>query len=63
MTEISERVSSLKRMAELRCEGCRLSWRLDGWKHREPMPIECQAKEERQQLRDIARSFEKKGTI
>jgi len=45
--------------AKDRCEGCRLSWRLDlrhggGWKHREPMPIECTAQTERQQLRDIA---------
>jgi len=43
--------------AEMKCEGCRLSWRLDkhrGWRHREPRPIECTAKEERQQLREIA---------
>lgn len=41
--------------AKERCEGCRLSWRLKGWKHQEPMPIECMAKEERSQLRDPAK--------
>lgn len=45
--------------AAARCEGCRLSWRLEGWRHREPVPIECTAKEQRQALRDIAASARK----
>lgn len=45
--------------AQFKCEGCRLSWRIDkrrgnGWQHREPKPIECVAKPERQALREIA---------
>lgn len=49
-----QRVDDLKHTARSRCEGCRLSWRLDGWRHREPMPITCTAQKERQGLRDIA---------
>lgn len=47
-------VATLKRQAQAQCAGCRLSWRLDGWQHRNPMPIECQAKGIRQQLRALA---------
>lgn len=52
--ERQQRIAELKERAAQRCEGCRLSWRLHGWAHGEPMPIECNAKEERQQLRAIS---------
>jgi len=48
-------IAELRISAEDRCDGCRLSWRLKGWMHGEPMPIECNAKKERQALRDIGR--------
>lgn len=43
--------SELGKIARDKCEGCRLSWRLKGWMHGEPMPIECDAKSERGELR------------
>ncbi|WP_396604832.1 hypothetical protein ACFLEY_22155 [Bradyrhizobium sp. YCK136] len=48
------RVDPLIAEAQRQCEGCRLAWRLDGWKHRKPMPIICTAQSIRQELRDIA---------
>lgn len=53
MGDLQQRIAELKERAVQQCEGCRLSWRLHGWVHGEPMPIECNAKQERQQLRDI----------
>lgn len=46
-------IAGLVAAAKDRCEGCRTSWRLKGWRHAEPLPIECQAKEIRRQLRNI----------
>lgn len=53
----NEDAKALIAAAQSKCEGCRLSWRLDkrrGWRHREPMPIECRAQAERLKLREIA---------
>jgi hypothetical protein len=52
--------AALIRAAQLKCEGCRKAWRLDGWRHRKPAAIECQAKDERQKLRDIAAASRKR---
>ena len=43
----------LKRAAMDKCEGCRLSWRIQDGRHREPMPIECEAKDIRDALRKL----------
>lgn len=51
---MADRSTDIARQAREKCEGCRLSWRLRGWRHGEPIPMECRAKSERQQLRDIA---------
>jgi hypothetical protein len=48
------KIDVLIAQAQQQCEGCRLAWRLDKWKHRKPMAIECTAKPIRQELRDIA---------
>lgn len=48
-------IDALKAIAQDKCEGCRLSWRLRGWQHSEPSPGECSAKAERQAIRDISR--------
>lgn len=48
--------AALIRVAADRCGGCRVSWRLHGWRHGQPLPIECTAKAERQALRDIAKA-------
>lgn len=51
--------AGLVELAKYKCDGCRLSWRLDGWRHREPMPIECTAKTERKRLREIGQGTTK----
>lgn len=49
-----------KQAAKEMCEGCRLSWRYvsgTSWRHREPMPITCQAQPIRIALgRNLAQS-------
>jgi len=49
------RADPLIERAKQRCEGCRIAWRLDGWKHRSPANSECTAKEDRAELREIAK--------
>lgn len=51
------RADPLIERAKLRCPGCRIAWRLDGWKHRSPANSECVAKEERAELRAIAKEL------
>lgn len=47
-------VDGLIASAKLQCKGCRIAWRLDGWKHRKPASSICTAQPIRQKLRDIA---------
>lgn len=51
------KIAELKAAAQYKCEGCRLSWRLKGWQHGEPMPMECRAKAERQAIRDLSQQI------
>lgn len=52
----NQHAASLIRRATDKCAGCRTAWRLDGWIHRSSKRprVECIAKGERQELRDIA---------
>jgi len=49
------RVDPLIARAKQRCTGCQIAWRLDRCKHRSPANSECTAKEERAELREIAK--------
>lgn len=61
---LADRVETLKGKARAQCHGCRVSWRLDGWLHRE-VPgsncgrLPCMAVAARQELRDIAKAVRK----
>lgn len=47
-------IRALAEQAKEKCDGCRLSWKLKDWRHREPLPITCEAKIERQAIRALA---------
>jgi hypothetical protein len=55
VVDIHSAKAALRALAEEKCEGCRLSWKLRDERHGEPMPMQCVALGIRQSIIDLSK--------